>query len=102
MELKVFIEETIKAIADGLQGGEKHVKTLSNNLDFSARHDGYVKVDFDVAVSSNEGEKGSVGAGISVVQVLNAGGKTETEKSIAASSRITFSVLMDFPRAKRP
>jgi hypothetical protein len=91
MELKTFIEETIKAVTDGIRAGDKHIKQATGQDD--VRFTGTaMAVTFDIGVSVNNAERGSVGAGIKVVEIFNAGGNTESEKSSTLSNRIQFTV----------
>lgn len=93
MELKDFITETIKQITDGVLEGDKYVKEKSKT-DEGIRHQ-YTKVDFDIAVTSNEEEKGKIGGKVSVVQIFNAGASSESSNKTSNYNRIKFNLLVN-------
>lgn len=92
MELKDFISESIKQITDGLLEGNKYIKEKSPNSE-GVRND-YRKINFDIGVQSSEGNKDDVGGKITVANIFQAGGKTESNSSIVNTNRIQFDVLI--------
>lgn len=91
MELKDFISETIKQIADGIWEGNSYLKTKSGSSEGIKSQ--YTKIDFDIAVSSNEQNKDDIGGKISVIQVFNARASTSKSASTYNENRIKFEVL---------
>ena len=90
MELKDFISETIKQITDGVLEGSSYVKLKSNS---SGIKDQYTKIDFDIAITTNEENKDDLGGKVSVVQVFSAGASTSKSASTSSQNRIKFEVL---------
>lgn len=91
MELKDFISETIKQITDGILEGSSYVKERSKSSEGVS--DGYTKIDFDIAITTNEENKDDFGGKVSVVQVFSAGGSTSKLASTLSQNRIKFQVL---------
>ena len=91
MELKDFISETIKQITDGILEGNTHVKEKSNSSE--GIKNGYTTIDFDIAVTTNEGNKDDLGGKVSVVQIFSAGASTSKSTSISSQNRIKFQVM---------
>ncbi len=91
MELKDFISETIKQITDGILEGNSYVKEKSNSSE-GVRNQ-YTKIDFDIAITSNEENKDDLGGKVSVVQVFSAGASTTKSASTSSQNRIKFEVL---------
>ncbi len=91
MELKDFISETIKQITDGILEGNSYIKEKSNSGE--GIRDQYTKIDFDIAITTNEENKDDVGGKVSVVQVFSAGGSTSKSASTSSQNRIKFDVL---------
>lgn len=92
MELKEFISELIKQIADGLVEGHQYIKEKSPNSE--GIESGYRKIHFDIGVQSSEGNKDNIGGKITVAQIFQVGGKTESNTSIINTNRIQFDVLI--------
>lgn len=92
MELKVFIADTIKQIADGLVEGHKYVKEKSPRSE-GVRSE-YRRINFDVAVTTTEGEKDEVGGKVSVAQIFKVGGSAESSNATSNSSRIQFDIFI--------
>lgn len=90
MELKEFVAESIKQIADALIESNEYIK--SKNGEGIER--GYKRVEFDVAVTVNEEEKSDIGGKISVVKVFSLGSKVEDSNSITSYSRIKFETFI--------
>ena len=90
MELKDFISETIKQITDGILEGNTYIKEKSNSLE--GIRNKYTQIDFDIAVTSNEENKGDLGGKISVVHVFSAGASTSKSASTSSQNRIQFNV----------
>lgn len=91
MELKEFIAETIKHVTDGILEGNTYIKKKSNSSE-GIRSD-YTKINFDIAITSNEENKGELGGKVSVVQVLNIGASNSKLTSTSSHNRIQFEVL---------
>ena len=91
MELKDFISETIKQITDGILEGNSYVKEKSNSSEGIRNQ--YTKIDFDIAVSTNEENKNDIGGKVSVVQVFNAGASSSTASTTINQNRIKFEIL---------
>lgn len=92
MELKEFISETLKQITDGLMEGHQYIKDKSQNAE--GIESGYRRIHFDIGVQSNEGSKADVGGKLTVAQIFQVGGKTESNSSTVNSNRIQFDVLV--------
>lgn len=92
MQLKDFISETIKQITDGLLEGSAYVMEKSNSSE-GVRLD-YTKINFDVAVTSNEENKDDLGGKVTVVQVFSAGVSTSKSTNTSNHNRIQFEVLI--------
>jgi len=91
MELKDFISETIKQVTDGILEGSQYVKEKSKSNE--GVRDQYTKIDFDIAITSNEENKDDLGGKVSVVQVFSAGASTTKSASTSSQNRIKFEVL---------
>lgn len=91
MELKDFISETIKQITDGILEGSSYVKEKSNSTE-GVRNE-YTKIDFDIAITTNENNKDDLSGKISVVQVFNVGASSSKFASTTSQNRIKFQVL---------
>lgn len=86
MELKEFISETIKQITDGVLEGDSYVKSKSNSSEGIRNQ--YTKINFDIAVASNNENKEGMPNTVSVIQVFNIG-----ENSKSGQNRIQFELL---------
>jgi len=93
MELKEFVSESIKRIVDGLVEANDYILKKTNSSE-GVRSD-YKKINFDIAVTTNEGEKDKIGGGIFIAQVLNAGASSELSSVTSNTSRINFDVLVN-------
>jgi len=93
MELKDFISETIKQITDGILEGNSYVKQKSKSAE-GIRHQ-YTKIDFDIAITTNEENNNDLGGKVSVVQVFSAGASKSKSASTSSQNRIKFEVLAD-------
>lgn len=91
MELKDFISETIKQITDGILDGSSYVREKSKSSE--GIRDQYTKIDFDIAITTNEENKDNLGGKVSVVQVFSAGASTSKSASTSSQNRIRFEVL---------
>lgn len=92
MELKDFITETLKQITDGILEGSNYVREKSKSTE--GVRDQYTKVDFDIAVTTNEEEKDKIGGKVSVVQIFNAGASSENTNKTSNYNRIKFNLLV--------
>lgn len=93
MELKRFIKESIIEIADGLSEGHKYV--TENHSESTGIRNEYRKIEFDIAVASNEEKTTGIDGKISVAKIFNVGGKNEAVDSISNYSRIKFYINID-------
>lgn len=98
MELKEFISETIKQITDGVLDGSDYIKERSKSGE-GIRHQ-YTKIEFDIAVTSNDENKDNLGGKVSVVKVFSAGASTSKSASTSSHNRIKFEVLADIAKSK--
>ncbi|RED22456.1 hypothetical protein BD847_3085 [Flavobacterium cutihirudinis] len=98
MELKEFISESIKQITDGLIEGHNYIKQKSPTSE--GVENGYRKIHFDIGVQSNEGNKDDIGGKITVSQIFQVGGKTESSSSTINTNRIQFDVLIAISHKK--
>jgi len=92
MELKEFISESIKQITDGLIEGHDYIKKKSPRSD--GIENGYRKIHFDIGVQSSEGITDDIGGKITVAQIFQVGGKSESNISTINTNRIQFDVLI--------
>ena len=92
MELKEFISESIKQITDGLMEGHDYIKKKSPRSD--GIENGYRKIHFDIGVQSSEGSTDDIGGKITVAQIFQVGGKSESNISTINTNRIQFDVLI--------
>ncbi len=63
---------------------------------------GATKINFDVAISSDESNTNNVGGSITVATVFNAGGKHESEKKYSNLNRIQFITVLDIITDGKP
>jgi len=91
MELKEFISETIKQVAEGLVEANKHIK---ESIGGDGIEDGFKKVSFDVTVTTTEEDKSSAGGKITIAQVLNIGAKGENLSKATNYNRIQFETFV--------
>ena len=99
MELKELIKETIIQITEGL--GEGHNYVVKNKYG-TGIPGGFTKINFDVAVSSDESKTNDVGGKITVATVFSAGGKHESEKKYSNLNRIQFMTVLDIITDGKP
>lgn len=90
MELKEFISETIKQIADGVKEGSDHV--ITNNGGSGVYDQDYTKISFDIAVTTNEEDKTGVGGKIAIAQIFSASADNENSNSITNYNRVKFDI----------
>ena len=93
MELKEFVAESIKQITDGLVEANEYV--LKKTSGSEGVQSGYKRINFDVAVTTNEGEKDKIGGGIVIAQIFKAGASSELSNITSNTSRIQFDVLVN-------
>lgn len=115
MELKQFVSETMKQIIDGVIDAQKYAKDVDAKVNPYERgwnfgaNSSFLKdgmgfygqiLEFDVAVTTTEGDQVKGGAGIFVGPVaLGTQGQAESQNSTI--SRIKFSVPIVFPYQKQ-
>ncbi|MFZ3079680.1 MAG: hypothetical protein WA109_08340 [Bellilinea sp.] len=98
MELKEFVSETLTQIIDGV----KIAQTQASETNAVIARDGdYVKVEFDVAITTTDVTEGKVGAGIFVASI-NLGGQARGEISNQTLSHIMFSIPLYLPYIEKP
>src|SRR6266481_2114396 len=102
MNLQAFVENTLLAIANGVQAAHKNAPGVAPLLEPPAEGDdvsGLIftreggnlqpvfMVDFDVAVSADEKTASSVGGGIRVLEFISGNAKRASENRNATVSR---------------
>ena len=108
MELQTFVENTVLAIARGVEAARKASDGIAPSLMMPGEDDKVGEllftqpdgknpqpvfmVEFDVAVSASDKTSVSAGGGIRVLEFLSAEGKRDTEKEASTVSRIKFRV----------
>lgn len=90
MELKEFIKQTVMQIADGITEGYNYV--VQRKLGRGIYDEYYTKIQFDVAVVSDEQEKTGMGGKISVASIFKAGADVEAIQKNTNHSRIKFEI----------
>ena len=90
MELKEFISETIKQVADGLKEGSEYV--INNNGGEGVKDSHYYNISFDVAVTTSEEDKTGVGGKIAIAQIFSAGADNENLNKSTNFSRVKFDI----------
>jgi len=100
MELKVFIEQTIIQITDGLLAGHNYIE--SKKFGEGVSDDKGKEINFDIAVSSNEEEKSGLGGKISVAQIFSLGGENQVSATSSNVSRIQFRIFIHVKTKKEP
>ncbi|TSJ44198.1 hypothetical protein FO440_08500 [Mucilaginibacter corticis] len=91
MELKEFIKQTIIDVTDGLMEGQKYI--IANNYG-EGIDDGYKRIKFDIAVTSQDENRIGGGGKISVVNIFSAKGEIENTNTATNFSRIQFETLI--------
>ncbi len=91
MELKEFIKQTIIDITDGLIEGQKYIK--DNNLG-EGIESGYKRIQFDIAVTSQDENKIGGGGKVTVANIFSVKGEAENVTAITNVSRIQFNTLI--------
>lgn len=86
MELKEFITESLKQISDGLREGNSHI---NENGGGSVMNE-WMKVSFDIAVTTSEEDKSGGGGKITIAQVFSAGADVENANKTTNYSRVQF------------
>lgn len=112
MDLKTFVAESLKQIAEGIKEGQAAdtgawicpLVTDESKPKAHAPNNNYPSVqeiDFDIAVTVTEDSRAEGGAKLSVVAVM-LGGKMETLSANSTVSRIRFSLPVRWPIAATP
>jgi hypothetical protein len=91
MELKEFVTQSLKDIVDGLIDAQSYIidNSYGEGID-----QGYKRVHFDIAVTSQDENKKGGGGKISVANVFSAGGEIENTQAVTNYSRIKFETLI--------
>lgn len=92
MELKTFISETLKQIADGIKDGHEHI--AKNDLGKGVRDLNPITVGFDISVRVEETDQSHLGGKVGVMHVLGVGGGTENSRKNSSENRLTFEVVV--------
>jgi len=92
MELKEFISETIKQIANGLVEGSKHIN--NNYAGIEGIESGYKKIKFDVGITTSEEGRTGGGAKIAIAQVCNVGIGGENANKSTNYNRVQFETFI--------
>jgi hypothetical protein len=90
MQLKDFIQQTIKEISEGLQESHAVVSKEGNGVDDSQN----INIEFDVAVLSEDHSSDSSGAKLSVASMISLGHDAENKFRSQHTNRIKFSVML--------
>jgi hypothetical protein len=93
MELKEFIAETIKQIAEGTEEGDAYIKNNKSGIGIMRSLDG-IPVKFDIAVTSGTEKASEIGGKITVANVFSAGGKKGNKEANSNFSRIQFELIL--------
>lgn len=112
MDLKTFVAESLKQIAEGIKEAQEAdtgawicPPVLKNDgVRAEAPNGNYPfiqEVDFDIAVTVTEDSHAEGGAKVSVFAV-SLGGKTETTSANSSVSRLRFSLPVRWPIAEVP
>lgn len=116
IELKTFVEESLKQIIDGVRTAQVHAlekgglvnpigvwqqvagdwRLMEGEVDRFGQN-----VQFDVAITANEDSKASGGIGV-FVGAFGVGSKGETGEAASSMSRIQFSVPLALPQQSVP
>ena len=88
MELQEFIAQSLKQINNGIREGSQHIR----NEGGEGVSNGYFKIDFDVAVTTNSEETSGLGGKITIASIFQVGEKVEQSAGATNYSRITFSI----------
>lgn len=117
MKLDEFIFESIKQVIDGIEKAQdyaqsKGAKVTGENLGFVGAKNGagivyydnssgevVEKIDFDVAITTKEGDKTKAGAGL-FVGPFSFGASGESGNENGSISRLKFSVPLHLPKQK--
>jgi hypothetical protein len=114
MDLKTFIAETLKQVIDGVRDAQAHAKDTGALINAAKKvttlSTGQVRetddperlqnVEFDVAVSAEEGKQRKGGLGI-VVGPVAIGGHGQASTTTQSVSRVKFAVPLRLPVQKR-
>lgn len=95
MELEKFVQESLMQILRGVKNAQDEINVNPDNIGLVASGNGpqnNIKVDFDIAVTVGESDKGGAGAGIQVWQVFKAGSEIGYENQSQQSTRIKFTL----------
>lgn len=97
MELKTFIEQTIKDICQGVLAAKKGYRddqslVAPRQLGVPAKPDNMTKIHFELVVEASESTNNGGGGGINVMSILLAGGKIENSESIKNTNKIVFDI----------
>lgn len=92
MELKEFISETLKQIADGIKEGHEYIVKAELGHGISDRR--AITVAFDLALSVTESDRGTLGAKVGVAQIFSAGGDKENSRTSSSENRIKFELIV--------
>ena len=97
MELRDFVAETLKQIIDGVKLAQEHAKDAGAAINPpSPAHRAPQFIEFDVAVTTTEGDQIKGGAGVFVGPV-GLGTQAQSEATSSAVNRIKFSIPLLLP-----
>ncbi len=118
MKLDEFIFESLKQVIDGIEKAQdyaesKGAKVTGNNLGwvgskggagivffYNSSREVVEKIDFDVAVTTKEGDKTKAGAGL-FVGPFNIGTSGQLENENGSTSRLKFSIPLHLPKKNK-
>ena len=98
MELKDFINETLKQIISGVKSAQESAIELGAKI--NPRGGSVVEmrnVHFDVAVGTSRGTETKGGSGVFVVHPESAGSQDQSDAAANSMSRVKFSVPVKLP-----
>jgi len=98
MDLKTFVSETMKQIADGVREGDQFIvdNNLGRGLVIRASTLDAIDVEFDIAVTVTDVTGSEMGGGIQIVKVFSVEGKSEEKQTSSNTSRIKFQIPLQF------
>ncbi len=96
MELKEFITNTIKEVADGILEGHGYVKEKK----IGGVKQQKIKINFDVNVASDETNILGAGGKLVIASLISFGAKAENKTANSQYNKIQFSLEVDMETGK--
>jgi len=101
MQLEDFVAETIRQIAAGVQRGQEDAKkegTSVNPISSLLPGERVRMIEFDVAVTTEEGTSSKGGVGV-LAGIVKLGAEGKSDSTTTSANRIKFSVPVLFPNS---